>query len=42
MAEGIAKRFMTIEDIAALIPAEVPKKRGSYKKREPICPLRMI
>lgn len=33
MAAGITKRFMSIEDIANLIPVEAPKKRGSYKRR---------
>jgi len=33
MAAGVTKRFMTIEDIANLIPVEPPKKRGRYKKR---------
>ena len=34
MAAGLTKRFMSIEDIANLIPVEAPKKRGSYKKRQ--------
>lgn len=34
MEAKLTKRPMTIEDIAALIPAEAPKKRGSYKKKE--------
>jgi hypothetical protein len=34
MAAGISKRFMTIEDIARLIPEQKATKRGNYKKRE--------
>lgn len=34
MAAGLTKRFMTIEDIARLIPEPVAKKRGSYKPRD--------
>jgi IS1 family transposase len=34
MAAGITKKFMSIEDIARLIPVETPKKRGNYKKRD--------
>jgi hypothetical protein len=33
MEAGLPKRFMTIEDIANLVPAEIPKKRGKYKKQ---------
>jgi len=33
MAAGLTKRFMSIGDIANLVPIEVPKKRGPYKKR---------
>lgn len=33
MAAGLTKRFMSIEDIANLIPADAPKKRCIYKKR---------
>jgi len=29
MAAGLAKRFMSIEDIVNLVPAESPKNRGS-------------
>lgn len=36
MEAKLTKRPMTIEDIAALIPCEAPKKRGSYKKKEAI------
>jgi hypothetical protein len=32
MAAGLTKRFMSLEDIANLVPDEAPKKRGSYKK----------
>lgn len=34
MAAGLTKRFMSLEDIANLVPDEAPKKRGSYKKKE--------
>jgi IS1 family transposase len=34
MAAGLTKRFMSIEDIARLIPESTPQKRGTYKKRE--------
>ncbi len=33
MAAGLTKRFMSIEDIARLVPEPVIKKRGTYKKR---------
>lgn len=32
MEAKLTKKPMTIEDIAALIPVEAPKKRGQYKK----------
>ena len=32
MQAGIAKRVMSIEDIANLAPIEAPKKRGTYNK----------
>ena len=32
MQAGLAKRVMSIEDIANLAQIEAPKKRGSYKK----------
>lgn len=34
MAAGLTKRFMSLEDIANLVPDGAPKKRGSYKKNE--------
>jgi hypothetical protein len=34
IAAGLTKRFMSIEDIARMAEPEVPKKRGTYKKRE--------
>jgi hypothetical protein len=34
MTAGLTKRFMSLEDIANLIPTEVLIKRGSYKKKE--------
>lgn len=34
MEAGIANRVWSIEEIAALIPEPVAKKRGSYKKRD--------
>ena len=34
MAAGLSKRFMTIEDIARLIPEPQARKRGNYKKKE--------
>lgn len=33
MAAGLTKRFMTLEDLARLIPVELPGKRGRYKPR---------
>lgn len=33
MAAGITKRFMSIEDIANLVPEPIAIKRGAYKKR---------
>ena len=36
MAAGITKRFMSIEDIVNLVVEETPKKRGSYKRKEPL------
>jgi ERCC4-related helicase len=33
MAAGLTKRFMSLEDIANLIPDEAHKKRGSYKTK---------
>lgn len=33
MQVGLAKKPMTIEDIANLAAIEPPKKRGSYNKR---------
>jgi IS1 family transposase len=33
MAAGLTTKFMTLEDIANLVPEEAPKKRGAYKKR---------
>lgn len=33
MAAGLTKRFMTIEDIARMIPEPVAIKRGTYNKR---------
>ena len=33
MAAGVSKTLWEISDIVALIPEEVPKKRGSYKKK---------
>jgi hypothetical protein len=33
MADGLTKRFVTLEDIVNLVPEEAPKKRGAYKKR---------
>ncbi|MDX2047387.1 MAG: IS1 family transposase [Chitinophagaceae bacterium] len=33
MQAGLTKRVMTVEDIVNLVPAEAPKKRGSYKKK---------
>ena len=36
MAAGLTKRFMTVEDIAKLIPEPQAKKRGTYKRRENI------
>jgi len=35
MQAGLTKRVMSVEDIANLAAIEVPKKRGSYKKRNP-------
>lgn len=32
MAAGLTKRFMSIEDIARLVPEAVSQKRGSYRK----------
>jgi IS1 family transposase len=34
MQAGLTKRVISIEDIVNLVPAEAPKKRGSYKKKE--------
>jgi len=34
MAAGLSKRFMTIEDIARLIPEPQVRKRGNYQKKE--------
>ena len=34
MQAGLMKKPMTIEDIANLVLVEVPKKRGTYIKRE--------
>jgi IS1 family transposase len=34
MQAGLMKKPMTIEDIANLVPVEVPKKRGTYKKKQ--------
>lgn len=34
MAAGLTKRFMSITDIANLVPLPVAKKRGNYKKKE--------
>ncbi len=34
MQAGLIKRLMTIEDIANLLEEAVPKKRGSYKKKD--------
>jgi hypothetical protein len=36
MAAGLTKRFMTVEDIARLIPEPQAKKRGIYKPRKNI------
>lgn len=36
MQAGIADHVWSLEEIAALVPAPVAKKRGPYKKREPI------
>lgn len=36
MAAGITKRFMTLEDIANLVPDAIAKKRGTYNKRKEI------
>lgn len=36
MQAGLTKRVMSIEDITNLAPIEVPKTRGSYKKKEKI------
>lgn len=36
MAAGLTKRFMTVEDIARLIPPPMASKRGSYKPRKNI------
>ena len=33
MAAGLTKRFMSIEDIARLVPEPMANKRGEYKKR---------
>lgn len=33
MEAGVSDHVWTLEEIAALVPVEVPKKRGSYKKR---------
>jgi IS1 family transposase len=33
MEAKLAKKVMTIEDIANLVPMEAPRKRGTYKKR---------
>jgi hypothetical protein len=33
MQAGISMKLWEISDIVALIPAEEPKKRGSYKKK---------
>jgi len=34
MAEGLTKRFMSIEDIVNLVSEPQARKRGSYKKKE--------
>lgn len=33
MEAGISKTLWEISDIVALIPAEAPKKRGTYRKK---------
>lgn len=35
MEAKLVKKPMTIEDIVNLVPVETPKKRGTYKKKEP-------
>ena len=32
MQAGLTKRVMSIEDIVNLVPVDVPRKRGNYKK----------
>jgi IS1 transposase len=34
MEAGISEKLWEISDIVALIPEEIPKKRGSYKKKD--------
>ena len=36
MAAGLTKRFMSIEEIASLVPEPAARKRGQYKKKEPV------
>jgi hypothetical protein len=33
MEAGVSEKLWEISDIVALIPEEVPKKRGNYKKK---------
>ena len=33
MEAGVSDHIWSLEEIAGLVPAEMPKKRGPYKKR---------